>query len=354
MHFIAPTRRPIPTAYTLSMALVPIAAACATAHAGLKWNTAPTPGGFIQACAGQQTGGGGSWPGDDFTAIFIGPADLHEEAFNGSTSASTSAIFASGNLSNSAGGTVGMGYIQVHSANNAPNSSSFPLGVANGGWSDLLTVDSPGLTGQTGYMQFTLDVSGDLFASGFAGSAAFTVTGYKDTGQLMVNSLFDPGGSDVIGTDRQYGNWAVATYGNPPTDGKTVNDTITFAVPITFGTQFKLSICANSRAGMRSSSGVQGNSTAQSTFDMGLTWGGVVAVYHGLTPIDEYTITSATGTNWGGPVGPYSPADFNQDGVVDGADIGFLLAAWGTPDGDLNGDGTTDGADLGILLSEWG
>jgi len=49
------------------------------------------------------------------------------------------------------------------------------------------------------------------------------------------------------------------------------------------------------------------------------------------------------------------PADLNGDGVVDGADLGALLSAWGG-DGpaDLNGDGVVDGADLGALLSAWG
>jgi Subtilase family len=47
-------------------------------------------------------------------------------------------------------------------------------------------------------------------------------------------------------------------------------------------------------------------------------------------------------------------ADLNGDGVVDGADLGLLLGAWGTPGADLNNDGTTDGADLGLLLGAWG
>jgi len=50
------------------------------------------------------------------------------------------------------------------------------------------------------------------------------------------------------------------------------------------------------------------------------------------------------------------PADLNCDGVVDGADLGILLSAWGPcvdcPE-DLNGDGVVDGADLGVLLSAW-
>jgi hypothetical protein len=49
------------------------------------------------------------------------------------------------------------------------------------------------------------------------------------------------------------------------------------------------------------------------------------------------------------------PADLNGDGVVDGADLGLLLAAWSTDGaGDLNDDDTVDGADLGLLLAAWG
>jgi hypothetical protein len=54
--------------------------------------------------------------------------------------------------------------------------------------------------------------------------------------------------------------------------------------------------------------------------------------------------------------------DLNDDGAVDGNDLGILLAAWGpVPAGDataqacdLNRDGTVDGVDLGMLLSAWG
>jgi len=55
-------------------------------------------------------------------------------------------------------------------------------------------------------------------------------------------------------------------------------------------------------------------------------------------------------------VGRVDPADLNGDGVIDGADLGILLDAWGPCVGcpaDLNGDGVVDGADLGILLSAW-
>ena len=54
---------------------------------------------------------------------------------------------------------------------------------------------------------------------------------------------------------------------------------------------------------------------------------------------------------------PPCPGDFNGDGVVNGADFGSLLAAWGPCkrcEPDLNGDGVVNGADVGLLLAVWG
>ncbi len=48
------------------------------------------------------------------------------------------------------------------------------------------------------------------------------------------------------------------------------------------------------------------------------------------------------------------PGDFNDDGIVDQADLGILLGAYGNSDeGDLDGDGDTDQADLGQLLGNY-
>jgi hypothetical protein len=50
------------------------------------------------------------------------------------------------------------------------------------------------------------------------------------------------------------------------------------------------------------------------------------------------------------------PPDLNGDGMVGPADIGLLIAVWGTADvaADLNGDGTVDGYDLAYILGNWG
>jgi hypothetical protein len=52
------------------------------------------------------------------------------------------------------------------------------------------------------------------------------------------------------------------------------------------------------------------------------------------------------------------PADFDQNGEVNAADLAQLLNAWGPAPGlpglDLNPDGVINGADLSILLNAWG
>ena len=50
-------------------------------------------------------------------------------------------------------------------------------------------------------------------------------------------------------------------------------------------------------------------------------------------------------------------ADLDRNGIVDGADVGLLLSAWGACPGcpaELTGDGVVDGADMGLLLADWG
>ncbi|MDG2021930.1 MAG: M12 family metallo-peptidase [Phycisphaerales bacterium] len=57
---------------------------------------------------------------------------------------------------------------------------------------------------------------------------------------------------------------------------------------------------------------------------------------------------------WSHGSGDAPSGDLNGDGLVNGADLGLLLAGWGEPGPtDLNGDGTTNGADLGLLLAAW-
>ena len=50
--------------------------------------------------------------------------------------------------------------------------------------------------------------------------------------------------------------------------------------------------------------------------------------------------------------------DIYHDGIINGADLGIVLAEWGpvtpTTNSDLDHNGRVDGADLGLLLAHWG
>lgn len=66
----------------------------------------------------------------------------------------------------------------------------------------------------------------------------------------------------------------------------------------------------------------------------------------GSDPADANSVPGAC-------VGDVSPAV--PDGVVNGGDLGALLASWGLPGiTDLDGSGVTDAADLATLLASWG
>jgi len=69
---------------------------------------------------------------------------------------------------------------------------------------------------------------------------------------------------------------------------------------------------------------------------------------------DLEAITSYLSDKYG--LGADCTADVNGDGMVDSADLGLILGAWGTADPlfDLNGNGAVDGADIGVLVAQWG
>jgi hypothetical protein len=87
---------------------------------------------------------------------------------------------------------------------------------------------------------------------------------------------------------------------------------------------------------------------------------GIVGAGSSLAYVGDLSILSASQTLTANitveGVADCDAADLTCDGIVDGADLGLLLGAWGAADclADLNHDGSVDGADLGLLLAAWG
>ncbi len=333
----------------------------ASAFAGISQSTLVSPGGFVQAGADPGTSGGIAWPGLDLDAAINGAdSSFAEGSFSGLATITRFAAASGGSVSNSAHGLVGMGYLIFEASNSAPNNSPFPFAMANGGWKETFTVSNPAHTGEAGFLQFGINAAAFLRATGLAGAAVVRVTAYKDNVQLMVNPFFSPGNSNVLSTDRQYGNWSVASVGT--TVEESIHDDATFAVPITFGTPFTLGVYAWSVAGMRASGGNGEVSTALVDNSV-VRWGGILNVIAGSTPVTGSTVTGSTGKDWGpGTIPPDPcPGDFNNDGVVDDADFVIFAAGYnlllcedpamtdGCP-ADMNGDLLVDDADFSLFV----
>jgi hypothetical protein len=106
-------------------------------------------------------------------------------------------------------------------------------------------------------------------------------------------------------------------------------------------------------AGIYSGGNVLSASTVDNVehlFVRGLTPGSYVI---SVTRDDALAISAGATVAWLVDA-PAILGDLNGDGLVNGADLGTLLGAWGTPGpGDFNGDGIVNGADLGTLLGAW-
>jgi len=70
--------------------------------------------------------------------------------------------------------------------------------------------------------------------------------------------------------------------------------------------------------------------------------------------IDGFQIVSAGPLDTGDGC-PACAADFNQDGGIDGSDVGAFFDVWeaGRPCGDVNEDGGIDGSDVGAFFAVW-
>ena len=72
-------------------------------------------------------------------------------------------------------------------------------------------------------------------------------------------------------------------------------------------------------------------------------------------PVDFVGHLTSTGTLTFAP--SERPADINDDGIVDGLDLGMILSAWGACDScaaDIDWNATVDAQDLAAVLANWG
>jgi hypothetical protein len=99
--------------------------------------------------------------------------------------------------------------------------------------------------------------------------------------------------------------------------------------------------------------GTSSGPQALASFDDGQATGPALFAGGSFTLVDGLPIDRIA--RWGCSTSSCD-ADFDNDGQVDGFDLGILLLTWGLKGGqpDLNDDFIVDGADLGLLLLAWG
>ncbi|MHB1155468.1 MAG: hypothetical protein ACYC26_01380 [Phycisphaerales bacterium] len=247
--------------------------------------TLPSPGYYVNAYGGLGNGTSPN-PGDAFSTDYQAGNynfDYHNgSSANGTAFSSTSYANAGQNVTGSAHGTTGFGVIKLYADFAAPNNASFPAFRATGGWKDTLTFHNPALTGTAGSFTANLHIDGTLQAlAGFNSSAGFSIGAYK-------NETFLPG------------TWNY-TYSGQGQIGfpynQSVNTTITFTVPFTYGQSFTLGFYGLAWARTASVAGASAVNTGFSDFDHTVTWSGIT----GLT---DYSVASGSGIDWSNAVIP--------------------------------------------------
>jgi len=277
------------------------ALACAAALSTLPAAAGPSqggvnpPGGFVSACASDLSPGSGFTPGGDMLAVFSShpqSASCQGQYFAGTAGSTAAASYATSTMHSQSSVGATMGKIGFGASTTAPSMSFFAVGVGGGGWSDTVVVDLAGHSGEQAIWRYTMHVGGTMSSAGYAG-ATVLLNGYKNEVELL-NSVagFDRGDSDAFTTDRQRVAWSV--HYNV---GRTVDDVVTFAVPVTLGQSFVWGVYATGNASV-GYAGIGGNSTSELDFGDGLHYGGSAGLYIGGVAMDGYTLQSASGVDW--------------------------------------------------------
>ncbi len=272
-------------------------------------STIGNPGGYVTTCiSASSTSGGGANPGDNFEVNFAAGSCTSDvfSGMGGSASAQQSPV-AGDSITGGAVGSVSLGAIHLGSQYALQQGGNFPGAVATGGFKTEMTVNNAALDGQAGYMLFDLDVSGGLKANGNAGSARFMLLAFINDNPLMASAPgWNLGTGIEASTDRQMAVWEASSYPYPfEGDSQDVDETLTFSVPITFGTAFNLGIYGVSGVGGRNQSGV---GSAHSDFSHSMYWAGVRGVLvNGQLIETGLSIASNAGIDWMKSLVPAAP-----------------------------------------------
>ena len=167
------------------------------------------------------------------------------------------------------------------------NASSGGFSGASAEFHDVLTIDSPGLTGQSGSVVMSYDVEGKNTSTG---TSAYDPSSelYGGSAQTTVVQRFGPVYPDytydVVFNDGNEAHWGAIGQHRA-------------VVPFTFGSPFPISLRITAAATIH----ILSDLVATSDFEHTVLWGGLGAVTDGSGNAVQYSLSSGSGHDWTQP-----------------------------------------------------
>lgn len=238
-------------------------------------------GTFAYACGGRASGSGFPVGNIDLGGLFAPDESVCKEDFDPLMAPAKAKASHSGPRGTGGGNAQGQpgGKVRVRASNDAVGEGS-EVGGALAGFTDVLTIDAPGLTGQSGVVYYKVRVKGTLETHGPSGGAVFRV--------MAISPRLPTLGKD----------WGVASDIVTPDAFLAVDETVVVAAGLVFGETFTLTTVGWGHAGIRAAGGTGHgrvdfdgkNAFVLKGLDHVTTWDG--------TPVTDYSFSSQAGLPW--------------------------------------------------------
>jgi hypothetical protein len=299
---------------TVLLFMAAAALAAAPALAGPSPSESTAVGAFVVACGGVGTGGQ-IHGGDALSGMFYiaggSPSACNSQTSGNSgaslgTSISQHTSYLGNSFSDSAQALVSLKTIHLTATSTGPTDVEFPTGAAQGGFTTIPLTLGGQPSGTTGLAEFSVHVEGTLTEVGPDGRPGFWITPYLNGNVVGTNSIYNAlNPVPVVGSGESVGYQTRIWFDPAPALPATtaildVNETVTFAVPVVFGTPFTLGLYGVAMGSTGAFGAGTVDSTSTSNFIDTITWEGFDDVIVGGSPV-SYSLASPGPINWATP-----------------------------------------------------
>lgn len=210
-------------------------------------------------------------------------------------------------IGSASGGLAGVSAsVAVNTAGGVQNSGA-GTAEASAEWWDALIIDSPGRTGQSGYLTASLILDGNLYVQAFGQNAqnfesAFATLSISGEG-LTPTSGQVPAGQCLSGAGYcAYAFAGASTINGSPANGYYQFGSLDVEIPFIFGQEFYLGYTLKAKATAQAISwdqfAVQGAATGLASYANTLRWGGIDQITSGGSVVGNFSLLSGSGIDY--------------------------------------------------------